>query len=77
MIGEQEANMIHQLQAAAIAARRATGDRNIGIQAHSGIVDIVRAVPPASGVGKYSVTILLANLTPSDAVRELLGMRRS
>lgn len=65
-------NTLLQLQAAVNAARARTGDQHIGTQVGKGGIDVVRAVPPASGRGKYAVTVLRAGLTPAQAV-EFLG----
>ena len=40
-----------------------------------GRIDVVRAVPPTSGRGRYTVTVLAAELTPADAVAYLNGMQ--
>ncbi len=61
-----------QLQAATLEARTKTGDENIGTRVAKGLVDVVRAVPPASGSGAYAITVLCAGLTPAQAV-EFLG----
>lgn len=63
------------LQAATLAARAKTGDQHIGTQVKHGRFDVVRAVPPVSGRGSYTVTVLAASLTPSDAVAYLGRMR--
>jgi hypothetical protein len=68
-------NTLIQLQAATLAARAKTGDSNIGTQVARGLVDVVRAVPPASGRGLYAVTVLHAGLTPAAAVAALGAMR--
>lgn len=62
------------LQSATLAARAATGDRWIAVQASRGLVDVVRAVPPAGRRGTYSITILAAGLTVRQAVDYLHGM---
>ena len=64
-----------QLQAATAKARAMTGDRHIGAQVARGLVDVVRAVPPASGRGRYTVTVLRAGLTPAQAVAHLEAMQ--
>lgn len=66
---------VRQVQAATIAARAKTGDQHIGTQVKQGRFDVVRAVPPASGRGSYTVTVLAASLTPADAVAYLNGMQ--
>jgi hypothetical protein len=63
---------LHTIREATLAARARTGDQNIGTQVARGLVDVVRAVPPASGRGRYTVTILRASATPKQAV-EFLG----
>ena len=68
-------NTLIQLQAATIAARAKTGDCHIGAQVARGLVDVVRAVPPATGRGRYTVTVLHAGLTPAAAVAALVAMR--
>lgn len=60
------------LMAAVNEARARTGDKHIGTQAHSGLVDVVRAVPPESGKGRYTVTVLRADLTAAEAI-DFLG----
>jgi hypothetical protein len=67
--------MLPQLQAATQQARVATGDKHIGTQVARGLVDVVRAVPPASGRGRYTVTVLRAGLTPAQAVAHLEAMQ--
>ena len=64
-----------QLHAATTKARAMTGDRHIGAQVARGLVDVVRAVPPASGRGRYTVTVLRAGLTPAQAVAHLEAMQ--
>jgi len=68
-------NTLTQLQTATLAARAKTGDRHIGTQVARGLVDVVRAVPPSSGRGRYAVTVLHAGLTPAAAVAALGAMR--
>lgn len=63
-----------QLQVATLAARVKTGDKHISTQVAQGRIDVVRAVPPVSGRGRYTVTVLAAGLTPADAVAYLGGM---
>lgn len=67
--------MLFQLQAAANKARVATGDKHIATQVARGLVDVVRAVPPASGRGRYTVTVLRGGLTPAQAVAHLEAMQ--
>ena len=64
-----------QLQAATVAARDRTGDKHIGTQVARGLVDVIRAVPPASGRGRYTVTILRSGLSAAQAVAHLESMR--
>lgn len=68
-------NTLIQLQAATVAARAKTGDCHIGTQAARGLVDVVRAVPPKSGRGRYAVTVLLAGLTPAAAIAVLAALQ--
>lgn len=68
-------NTLLQLQAATIAARLRTGDKHISVQGSAGRVDVVRAVPPESGRGRYTVTVLAAGLTPAEAVAHLEAMQ--
>lgn len=68
-------NTLLQLQFATRVARANTGDSHIGTQVARGLVDVVRAVPPASGRGRYTVTVLQAGLTPAQAVAHLEAMR--
>jgi len=68
-------NTLLQLQAATGDARARTGDRHIATQVNAGLFDVVRAVPPASGKGKYAVTVLRAGLTPEQAVEFLGAMK--
>lgn len=63
------------LQAATLAARQRTGDKHIGTQVKQGRFDVVRAMPPASGRGRYTVTVLAASLAPADAVAYLERMQ--
>lgn len=65
-------NTLLELKAAVDAARARTGDQHIGTQVGKGGIDVVRAVPPTSGRGKYTVTVLRAGLTLEQAV-EFLG----
>lgn len=67
--------MLFQLQAATIKARTATGDKYISTQVEKGLVDVIRAVPPASGRGYYKVTVLRGGLTPAQAVAHLEAMQ--
>lgn len=67
--------MLFQLQAATNKARTTTGDKHIATQVARGLVDVVRAVPPASGGGLYSVTVLRGGLTPAQAVAHLEAMQ--
>lgn len=67
--------LVRQVQAATIAARAKTGDMHIGTQVKQGRFDVVRAVPPESGRGRYTVTVLAASLTPADAVAYLGAMQ--
>lgn len=67
--------MLFQLRNATIKARIATGDKHISTQIEQGLIDIVRAVPPSSGRGRYTVTILHAGLTPKQAVAKLEAMQ--
>lgn len=64
-----------QLQTATLAARAKTGDKHIGTQVKQGRFDVVRAVPPASGSGRYTVTVLAAGLPLADAVAYLGSMQ--
>ena len=75
MNAQQPENAMFQLQAATLAARAKTGDKHIGTQIAKGRVDVVRAVPPASGRGRYAVTVLHAGLTPAQAVAHLQAMQ--
>jgi hypothetical protein len=68
-------NTLLQLQASTRAARAKTGDSHIGTQVAKGLIDVVRAVPPASGRGSYTVTVLRAGLTPAQAVAHLEAMQ--
>lgn len=72
---QQEPTMMFQLQAATNKARAATGDKHIATQVARGLVDVVRAVPPASGRGRYTVTVLRGGLTPAQAVAHLEAMQ--
>lgn len=68
-------NTLLQLQAATLAARANTGDSHIGTQVARGLIDVVRAVPPASGRGSYVVTVLRGGMTPAQAVEHLEAMK--
>lgn len=68
-------NTLAQLRAAVLFARTRTGDQHIGTQAHAGLVDVVRAVPPENGRGRYTVTVLRADLTAAEAVDFLDDMQ--
>ena len=63
------------IRAATLKARAATGDKHIGTQVAAGLVDVVRAVPPVTGRGRYAVTILRAGLTPAQAAAYLEAMQ--
>ncbi len=67
--------MIAAIHAATLAARAKTGDKHIGTQVKQGRFDVVRAVPPVSGRGRYTVTVLAASLMPADAVAYLERMQ--
>jgi hypothetical protein len=60
-----------KLQAATLAARARTGDVHLGVLVQNGRLDVVRAVPPASGRGRYTVSILRAGLTAAQALEFL------
>lgn len=66
---------VNDLRQATLAARKRTGDKNIGTQVSKGVFDVVRAVPPASGRGTYTTTILAARLTAAQAVEFLDAMQ--
>ncbi len=66
---------ILQLQAAIKEARERLGDQHISTQVHAGLVDVVRAVPPESGRGRYTVTVLRADMTAAEAVAFLDAMQ--
>lgn len=68
-------NIMMNLQSATLAARTRTGDKHIGTDVSKGVVDVIRAVPPASGRGFYTKTILKAGLTPAQAVDFLGSMQ--
>ncbi|MGL4648079.1 MAG: hypothetical protein ACRC1H_01625 [Caldilineaceae bacterium] len=72
---QPESKMLFQLQAATLKARAKTGDKHIGTTIKHGRVDVVRAVPPASGRGTYTVTVLRSGLTPAEAVAHLEAMQ--
>jgi hypothetical protein len=67
--------MLFQLQAATNKARIVTGDKHISTQVSRGLVDVVRAVPPVAGRGRYAVTVLRGGLTPAQAVAHLEAMQ--
>ena len=64
-------NALFQLQAATIAARNRTGNPHIGTQVAGGLVDVVIAVPPKAGKGRYTVTVLHPRLDAASAVAAL------
>jgi len=66
---------LNSLRSATLAARAKTGDSHIGTQVAKGMIDVVRAVPPAGGRGRYKVTVLRAGLTPAQAVAYLEAMQ--
>ena len=68
-------NTLLQLQVATRAARAKTGDSHIGTQVAKGLIDVVRAVPPTSGRGRYTVTVLRGGLTPAQAISYLEAMQ--
>lgn len=68
-------NTIIQLQTATNTARANTGDKHISTQVEKGLVDVVRAVPPISGRGAYTITVLRSGLTPAQAVAHLEAMK--
>lgn len=74
MADNKPMNTLLQLKAAVDAARARTGDQHIGTQVGKGGIDVVRAVPPASGRGKYDVTVLRAGLTLDQALDFLKAM---
>jgi hypothetical protein len=67
--------IMQALRTATLAARARTGNQYIGTRAGTGVVDVVRSVPPATGRGSYAVTVLAANLTADEAVRFLGAMQ--
>lgn len=68
-------NSLAQLRTATLNARQRTGDQHIGTQAAKGRFDVVRAAPPVSGRGRYTVTVLASALTPAEAVAYLDAMQ--
>ena len=56
------------LQQTVLAARSRPNGANVGTQISKDRVDVVRAVPPASGRGRYAVTILCGGLSLSEAI---------
>ena len=62
---------IYALQTATLRARRTTGDRHIATSAEKGRINVVRAVPPATGRGAYAITTLAAGLSIANAVQFL------
>lgn len=62
------------LQSATLAARARTGDPHLGTQIGAGLVDVVRAVPPAKGRGRYTVTVLRPGLTMPAALAYLAAL---
>lgn len=67
-------NTLLRLQQATVAARSKTGDKHLGTQVSRGRFDVVRAVPPAAGRGRYTVTVLRASLTADEAIAALEAM---
>lgn len=68
-------NTFARLQQATVAARARTGDKHIGTQVAAGRVDVVRAVPPASGRGRYAVTVLRGGMTAEEAIAYMGAMQ--
>lgn len=59
---------LKELQTAVLAARARGAEPFVGTQVNKGRMDIVRAVPPMSGRGRYAVTVLRAGLSLPEAV---------
>ena len=66
---------LNSLRSATLAARAKTGDSHISTQVAKGLVDVVRAVPPTGGRGRYAVTVLRAGMTPAQAIAYLEAMQ--
>jgi hypothetical protein len=66
-----------ELRQATLAARERKQDPAISVQVHQGLYDVVRAIPPASGRGKYTIDYLRngAGLTADGAVKFLGAMQ--
>jgi hypothetical protein len=68
-------NTLALLQTATLNARARTGDQRISTQVAKGRFDVVRAEPPASGRGRYTITVLAASLPLADAIAFLDAMQ--
>lgn len=64
-----------ELRQATLDARERKQDAAIGVQVHQGLYDVVRAIPPASGRGAYTIDCLSAGLTADGAVKFLEAMQ--
>jgi len=64
-----------ELQAATIAARAKVGDKHISTRVSGGLIDVVRAVPPANMIGPYDVAVICSGLTPAQAIKFLGEMK--
>lgn len=72
MTGMDRLDELGRIRNAVKAARERTADPRLSVQVGaSGAVDIVRAVPPESGRGRYVVTIVRASLSVEEAIRAL------
>jgi hypothetical protein len=65
-----------ELRQATLAARERTQDPTFGVQVHQGLYDVVRAIPPASGRGKYVIDYQRAGLTADGALSFLNALGR-
>jgi hypothetical protein len=65
-----------ELRQATLAARERTQDATFGVEVSAGVYAIVRAIPPATGRGKYVIDYQSAGLTSDEAVSYLDALRK-
>lgn len=66
-----------ELRQATLAARERTQDLTFGLEVSAGLYAVVRAIPPASGRGKYVIDYQCAGLTSEEAKAYLDNLRRA
>jgi hypothetical protein len=65
-----------ELRTATLAARERTQDPTFSLQVCQGTYDVVRAIPPATGRGKYTIDYQSAALNSDEALEYLNALGR-